>query len=370
MALNLPKLSLPKLNLPKLGIPKPGGAKPAQAAPALDKKQLPLIVGGLIVLAAAGWFGWQYFMEEPAPAPAPPKPLAKPAAPKALSPAELAKARDKLIEDVLAASGLKQQLAQLPQRMVAGVTQAGKQQKKASAATVQAIEKAMARSFTAEGFQNRLSADLSKNFDQKRMQTLQKAFSTPAARTMVGLERVEQAPEDLAQFAQGATATDPARAALVKRIDAATRASDLAVEAAFASMKALSQGIAGEGTPKAAAMDKSIEKQREAETRKIRDATLLSLAYSYKDASNADLEKYAALYETPDAKWFYGLVYDSLLEEVKAASAEAGALIAELKGKSAAGGAKHAGSKSGADARSCLRFATNAEIARCAEAYR
>ena len=369
MALNLPKLSLPKLDLPKFSLPKLGGGKPAQAASALDKKQLPLIVGGLIVLAAACWFGWQYFMEEPAPPPAPPKPALKPV-PKAPSPAELAKARDKLIEDVLAASGLKQQLAQLPQRLVAGLTQAGKQQKKASAATVQAIEMAMARSFTAEGFQNRVSADLSKNFDQKRMQALQKAFSTPAARTMVELERAGQAPEDLAKFAQGAVATDAARVALVKRIDAATRASELAVETAFVSTKALSQGLAGEGTPRAAAMDKSIEKQREAQTRKIRDATLLSLAYSYKDASDADLEKYAALYETPDAKWFYGLVYDSLLEEVKAASTEAGALIAELKGKSATGGAKHAGSKSGADARSCLRFATNAEIARCAEAYR
>src|SRR5512143_3490713 len=106
MALNLPKLSVPKLTLPKL---------------ALDKKKLPLVVGGVVVLAAAGWFGWQYFMEEPAPPP-PAKPAAtKPVAPKPQSPADIAKAQDKLIEDVLAATGVKQQLAQLPQRLVAGV---------------------------------------------------------------------------------------------------------------------------------------------------------------------------------------------------------------------------------------------------------
>jgi len=345
MALNLPKLTL-------------------------DKKQLPLIVGGVIVLAAAGWFGWQYFMEQPVPPPAPVKPAVKPVAPKPQSPADIAKAQDKLIEDVQAATGLTQQLAQLPQRMVAGVSQAGKQQKKASAATVQSIQEAMAQSFTANGFQTRVSAGLKKNFDQKRMQALLKAFSAPGAKTMVDMERAAQPPQDLAKFAHSVTATKPEREALVKRIDAATKASDLAVETAFVSMKALSAGIAGEGTPKAAAMDKTIEKQRDAETQNIRDATLLGLAYSYKDASDADLQKFAALYETEDAKWFYGLVYAALVEEVKSASAQAGERIAALKSKPAAGTAKRTVSKSHADARSCLKLATNAAIRKCAEAYR
>jgi hypothetical protein len=355
MALNLPKLSVPKLTLPKL---------------ALDKKQLPLVVGGVVVLAAAGWFGWQYFMEEPPPPPAPVRPAAKPVAPKPQSPADIAKAQDKLIEDVLAATGLKQQLALLPQRLAAGVSETATQQKKAPAATVQAIGTAIAQSFTAEGFQTRVSTDLKQNFDQKRMQALLKEFSTPAAKSMVEMERATQSPQELAKFAHSVTATKPEREALVKRIDAASKASDLAVETAFVSMKALSSGIAGEGTPKAAAMDKSIEKQRNAETQKIRDATLLGLAYSYKDASDADLAKYAALYESEDAKWFYGLVYAALVAEVKNASTQAGERIAALTGKPAAGAAKAGGSKSRADARSCLKFATNAGIAKCAEAYR
>ncbi len=351
MALNLPKLSVPKLTL--------------------DKKQLPLIAGGVIVLAAAGWFGWQYFMEQPAPPPAPVRPAAtKPVAPKPQSPADIAKAQDKLIEDVLAATGLKQQLAQLPQHLMAGVSQAATQQKKAPAATVQAVENAMAQSFTAEGFQTRVSTDLKQNFDQKRMQALLKAYSTPTAKSMVEMERAAQSPQELAKFAHSAAATKPEREALVKRIDAASRASDLAVETAFVSMKALSSGIAGAGTPKAAAMDKSIEKQRDAQTQKIRDATLLGLAYSYKDASDADLAKYAALYETEDAKWFYGLVYAALVAEVKNASTQAGERIAALTSRPAATAAKAGRSKSRADARSCLKFATNAGIAKCAEAYR
>jgi len=355
MAFTLPKLSLPKLAPPSL---------------ALNKKQLPAIVGGVIVLAAAGWFGWQYFAGEPAPPPAPVKPVARPAAPsKAATPADTAQARDKLIDEVLVATGLKQHLNQLPERLLTGVRQSAKQHTKASPATLKAIEDAIAKSFTAERFQGQVSTDLKKNFDQKRMQALLKDFSTPAAKSMVELERAAPSPEALAQFARSAAATKPSppRAALIKRIDAATRASDLAVDSAFVSMKALSLGIVGADTPKAAAIDKAIEKQRAVATQNIRDATLLNLAFSFKDASNADLEKYAGIYETENSKWLHGLMYASLLEAVKSASAEAGTRIGELAGEPTA---KPARSKSGADARTCLGLGTNAAVIKCAEQYR
>ena len=361
MALTLPKLAVPKLALPKL---------------AVDKKQLPAIVGGAVVLAAAGWFGWQYFAEDAAPPPpAPSKPqavaAAKPPA-KAATPAEIEKARDKLIGEVLVASGLKQELDQLPDHLLAGVRQSGKHRAKASPAIFNAIEDAMAESFTADGFQGRVGAALQKDFDQKRLQALLRDFSTPTAKTMIELQRAAQSPEQFAAFARSAAATRPApeRAALIKRIDAATRASDLAVEVAFVSMKALALGIAGEGAGKAAAIDKAIEKQRAATTRRIRDATLLNLAFSFRDASNADLEKYAGIHETENSKWFNGLVYTALLAEVQAASAEAGERIAKLGTKPMAVAARHGGSKSGADARACLNLATNTAIIKCAEAYR
>lgn len=357
MALTLPKLTLPTLNL--------------------DKKRLPAIIGGVIVLAAAGWFGWQYFAEEaPPPTPTPkskPQPVteAKPPA-KAPAPAEIEKARDKLIEDVLVASGLKQQLDQLPRTLAAGVRQSGRQQKKATPAMVKAIEDALAEAFSAAGFRARVSADLKKNFDQKRLQALLQDFSTPAAKKMIELERASASPEERAQFARGAAAKRPSsqRANLIKRIDAATRAGELAVEVASVTMKTLAVGMAGEDARKAAAIDKMIEKQRASTAQTIRDATLLNLAFGYKDASDAELEKYAGIYEAENSKWLYGLVYASLLDEIKSVSAEAGKRIGELAIKPAAAAAKRAGSKAGADARACLGLATNAAIIKCAEEYR
>lgn len=360
MALTLPKLTLPKLSL--------------------NKKQLPAIVGGVIVLAAIGWFGLQYFTEEAPPPPAPikktqpvkaAKPKAKSPAP-APTPAEIEKAHDKLIGDVLIASGLKQQLDQLPQNLADGLRRSGKPQKKASPAMIKAIEETMAEAFAAGGFHGKVSADLKKNFDQKRLQALLKDFSTPAAKAMIELEHASASPEERSKFARSAAATKPAsqRADLIKRIDAATRASELAVEVASVTLDALAQGMAGANARKAAAIDKKIEKQRARTAQTVRDATLLNIAFNYRNASDADLEKYAGIYETENSKWLYGLVYASLLEEVKSASAAASMRIGEMAIKPAGTAVKQAGSMTGADARVCLAQATNAAIIKCAEAYR
>ena len=358
MALTLPKLALPTLTL--------------------DKKKIPAIVGGVLVLAAAGWFGWQYF-EDTAPAPAAknqPAAAAKQIAPaKAAAPADTGPARDKLIEDLLVASGLKQQLSQLPQKMTAGVGQSSPQHSKTSAALLAAIEKAMAASFTEQNFHDRLSVDLKKDFDQKRMRALLGDFSAPAAKRMIEMEQATPSAQELGQFVRSRAANklSPARTELIQRIDAATRASELAVEAAFASMKALSLGMVGAQARQAAAIDKAIEKQRVSTTENIRNSTFSNLAFSYRNASDADLEGYAKFCEAENSKWFSGIVYASLLEEIKSAAAQAGermGALASKPGKSASPAAKPARSKSRADARTCLDLATNPAVIKCAEPYR
>jgi len=289
--------------------------------------------------------------------------------PKPKAAAVTPQARDKLISDVLAASGLKQELADLPERMVAGVRQSGEQQKKAQPALTKAIEDVVTESFTAEGFENRVNTALTRNFDQKHLQAVLKSFSSPAGKSMVELERTALSPNDLAAFARGDGAKlAPERAALIKRIDAATKASDLAVDLAFVSMKALALGLVGPGDRKAEAVQKQIEQRRAEETDKIREATQLRFAYSFRDVSDADLEKFATICETASSKWFYLQVYTALLAQVQDDAAAAGDRIAKLDIKPMVV-AKH-GPKYGQDARACLALPTNAEIAKCAEAYR
>ena len=373
MALALPKLTVPKLA--PLQLPQ-------------GKKRILMIAGAVVLVAIAAWLAWQYFGEAPPPPPA--KAPAASAAPKPVTagksvagagatPATAAKAvpvagpaQAKLIDDVLDASGLRPQINQLPAQMIAGIREAS--QHKAAPAITKALEAAVAGAFSAEAFQDHLKADLKNNFDQQRLQTLLGELSSAAGKRMIALELATSSQQDLARYASSLAKTPlPAqRSSLIKRIDAASRASDLAVAIAFAAIDALVPALAGK---QAGAVDKAIEAQRGAATDAIRNATLVNLAYSYQSASDADLETYAKLAESESAKWFAGIVYASLLEQAKSAATLASEHIGELAAKPAApervaAGAKRIGSKSRADARACLARETNAAIIRCAEDYR
>jgi hypothetical protein len=267
---------------------------------------------------------------------------------------------------------LKQQLSQLPQKLMAGVRQSGKQSTKASPAVLKAIENPVTESFSAQESHDRVSAGLKNNFDEKRMQALLNDFSAPAAKRMIELQQASPSQEEFAQFARSAAATRPSpqRTSLIKRIDTATRASDLAIDVAFSSMKGVALGAVGGGAEKAAAVDKAIEKQRASATNNIRNTTLFNLAFSYRNASDAELEEYAKFYETENSKWFSGIVYASLLEQVQSASAQAGERIGALASKPAAPAAKPVRSKAGSDARTCLGLTTNEAIIKCTARYR
>jgi hypothetical protein len=341
---------------------------------AISRKQVLTIVGGVVLAAAAGWAALQYF--EDTPPPPPPKPVASAAgSAKAAAPAPTP---DKLIAELLAASGLNQHLSQLPQQLIGGVKHSAAQNRKTSPAVLAAIEKAVSESFSAQAFQDRLTSDLKKNFDQKRAQGLLAELSAPAAKRMIELELASPAPEELAQFirTQAASRLPPARTESIKRIDAATKASDLAVEAAFATMKAVAAGIVGAPAKKAAAFDTTLEKQRAPLAAGIRNSTFVNLAFAYRDASDADVEAYAKFYESENSKWFSGLVYASLLEEITSAGAQAGERASELASTAAKAGKPSTAvdgqvrSKSGGDARACLDLGESLAVAKCAEKFR
>ncbi len=341
---------------------------------ALSKKQI-LTVAGAVALLAAVWLVWQFVFEEAAPPPPPAKIAARPAGAKPAAAAKAAPlagpAQDKLIEDVLVTSGLKQQLSQLPGQMVTGIREFGQGKTKIRSTFVKNLEQAVADSVAAQNFQDRLKADLKKHFDQQRLKAVLGDLSTPAGKRMVELEQAAPARAELDRFARALAKTplSAQRLALIKRIDTAKKASDLAVQVSVMYMDAIASAMAGEGAKTPAAVAKAIETQRAAATNNIRDATWQNLAFSYQSASDADLETYAKLAESDAAKWLTGIVVGSLLEQFKSAAASAGERIAASASKPAAGAAKPVRSKSREDARACLKLETNTAIIKCAQEY-
>ncbi len=322
-----------------------------------------LIGAAVVLLAAGGWFAWRHFMAEPPPPPPPP--------PKAAQP--VAVNQEKTIAELLAVSGLDHLLARLPEQMLAGVRQAGRQDKsgRLSAGDLAELERLAQESFSAQGFRRSVVDGLRKKFEAKRFQEFIADSSTPLARRMNELEKREPKPEELAAF--GATPAAPERAKLIERIDAAGRASELATETLFATVKGMTRGLAGSDAKQVADADSAIEQQRAAAAGNIRDAVRLSLAYAYREVSDADLAEYAGLHEKENTQFVLGLVFDALTGEIRGGAERFGAGLEQLLRARFAAQTKPpvaVRSRAHEDARECLRFEDNIRVMGCAEQYR
>jgi hypothetical protein len=402
------------------------------------RNKLILMVGGVAVLAAAGWFGWQQLSDSgaaPLPAtPAAPKAKRRASMPKTAAPGPSAQAGpaalgpgahagpgaqadpaapgaaaqpgtpanpDQIIDQVLSATGLGAQLDGLPEGVVAAVKEGFARQPPAVRALGKDFEKIVAESFTKEGFQRRVRDGLKASYDDKRLRALVSAASTPLAKKMTQLELAKPSQAELAAYVNSLTSKPipPQRQALLQRLDDASNSSGLGTEIALASMRAMALGAAGSNPNAASEIDKAMEGQRPALTANVRKSSLMTMAFTYRTATDAELSEYVKLYESDHGKWFTSVVSAAIVAEFKSASGHVGEQLAALvkskqppasvvaragKHPSAPAAAPEPGSapadtpkpslalRQGSqyptkDLRSCLDLATTVEIIKCAE---
>jgi hypothetical protein len=385
------------------------------------RNRLLLVVGGVAVLAAAGWFGWQQFSDSetapapattPAPKPKRPVPPGRPAAPgpsaqagsaapAAAGPAETPANPDQLIDQVLTATGLRVQLDELPEQVVAAAKEGFATQPQAVRALGKDFERILAESFTKEGFQRRVRDGLKASYDEKHLRALLSAASTPLAKKMIQLELAKPSQAELAAYANSLASKPipPERKALLQRLDDASNSSGLGTEIALASMRAMALGAAGGNRNAASEIDRVVESQRPALSANVRKSELMNSAFTYRTATDAELSEYLKMYESDHGKWFTGVVSSALVAEFKSAAGQVGEKLAALvkskqpaastvarAGEHAAAPADAPGSgtappaatqpalalhQSGrypsGDLRSCLELRSTVEIIRCAE---
>jgi hypothetical protein len=387
--------------------------------------KLILAVGGVAVLAAAGWFGWQQFSDSgraPASAttslpkpkrPAAPKPGAAgpaaagadapagPAAPASGTQAQVPVNPDQLIDQVLIATGLARQLDSLPEQVLGAVKASSAGQPQAAQALSKDLERIFAESFTKEGFQRRVKESLKAGYDEKRLRALLSAASAPVAKKMTELELAKPSEAEQATFIKN-LASKPLpreRQALLQRLDDASNASGLGTEIALASVRAMALGAAGSDSKAAAAIDAAMESQRAALSANVRKGSMIAMAFAYRAATDAELGEYIKIYESDHGKWFTGVVSTAIVAEFKSAAGQVGQKIAALvkdrqpaqsaKAQAAEPAAPVAKTQSGnppqpgatrtavasrqggrdqdKDVRSCLGLPTTVEVIKCAE---
>lgn len=363
----MPKFSLPQLNF--------------------DIKKAVMAVVGAGVLGVGGWLAWDTFMAEPPPPPPPPPQAA--AKPKPKPPAEVPP--EKLVEELLTASGVRKSFDQIPEKVLQGAQRSSARPN--DPAVVAAVEKIMQEAFRSERFHKRVQASLLKDFERKRVEALLAAFRAPLAKKLVELEGAKVEPQAVAEFAKG-LAKNPLpkeRIDLVQRLDAVTRAGEVTTEIVLTTTRAMVSGATGGDAKQMAVFDKQMDAQRGKLAEVLRNAVLVTFAYIYRDVSDADLGEYLKLYESDDGKWLMERLVSGMIEEFRSAGEEAGGQIAAVskskapqataKGAKPAPGAAQAAApapsaarplsaRARQDARECLNQETNQAIHRCAEKFR
>ncbi len=356
----------------------------------LDKKKAGMAVAGIAVLGVAGWLAWDMFMGEPPPPPIVIKakpPVAKPAAAKVeISP-------DKLVDELITVSGLSKQIERIPDQVIQGARQSSA--KPRDKAVIAEVEKIMTEALKPERFQQRVRDALKKDFDRKRVEGLIKTLNTPLMKKMAELEGKDVKPDELAAFVRSLAKTPLAkeRMQLLQGYDSTTKSSEFAAELVGGTTRAMVAGAVGGDAAKLAQFDREFGKQKGKLGDAVREATLLTLAYMYRDVPDAELVEYTRFYTTDEAKWFIGQAMNAMLEEFRAGAQQTGERIVEMvRMRKMAGaaevksvkappgdavamapadsGGRSLTARSKLDARECLKQETNQAIHRCAEGFR
>lgn len=337
------------------------------------------ILLGVLAATAVGAGAWYGLMGTKPDTPTPlPAQAAKPIPPAA------APAMDKtaLMSALIRTTRIEEALGRVPEQIQAGMAQSA-QASNRKLPEFERFRQAMAESFTAEGFRTRFHAELEAKFDATHAQAVVNTFSQPTHQRLLQLEMVDADRATLMNFAaQLASKPLPdARKALIQRLDAATGASQLAAEATFAAMKSMLATSGQVPAGEMQAIDAKLAQLRPAITEQLRESTLISFAYVYRDVSDSDLESYLKAYEAPSGRWYSGIVGNTVLGELTAGSEHLGARLAELlpkKSRTEAPAnpepARHAATTGAPrhwhkDARVCLDQTDRTAVIRCANKF-
>jgi hypothetical protein len=352
-----------------------------------------IAVLGLVVLVAAVWFGKDLLPAgetPPAPAPA--------STPQQAGAATLSdQDRDALIGQALEATGMNRAVDQISQQMTEGGDASGAAEKLPPEVLAR-IRQAMLESFPAEPMRERLRQRLRADFNEPYLRALLADVGKPAVQKLIALES-NPAPsrETLTAFAeeQRQAPPPPARAELFKRLEAAVGATRQASEIVLVTARAMMQGAASTGGGQVPDLEGKLGQLRANLEPTLRDNLLLSMAYTYRQASDEELTAYTALYESPHGRWFTDNIFLALRDGFQADSERFGARIAEraqqMRAPSATKSTTQAAAGQGEaapeaeapaaapvarphrrwhqDARECLKHERDRDVIRCAERY-
>lgn len=246
---------------------------------------------------------------------------------------------DAVIEQVMKLSGSNEQLEQLPTIMEAGF----EQQRPAgvSDAEHERLKSIVRDTFSTSRMQLATANALRKEYDAKRFDALLKLLNTPIARKMSDLELAAATPQiqqELMQYAASLNAAPPApqRLELIVKLMGAMSSVEAMVNIQAQSVEAMARAmdpiLPPEQRLKPGQLEQMIKEMRTQATPGAQQFLTLHNLYTYRSASDAELQEYLALCQSDTGRWFTPL----MIRAMTAAFGDASAMLAQRMAEEAA----------------------------------
>jgi hypothetical protein len=306
--------------------------------------------------------------------------------------------RDKLIDQLLAVSGMRDSLEKLPSQAAFGLMQAAVKSQ-ATPEEGREFVQTLKEAFPKDVFVDSVRAAMEKNYNERRYARLLHMMSTPLSKRMTQVETQTPQPAEVQNFlAQVAKhPLSSRRIKLIENMDEVTQSSKLVTNMTMASLEQVAL-IAAEGCSSTADKIKRVIAQNRPAIEKVnRSNTEVTLAFIYRDVSDDDLASYLKLNSDKDSKWLQGITQNAVEKQFKTSLAKGvqglkkifrahapkrtmfapkcgqslspedeAATQVKVANHSSAGKPRHHYAH-GRDLRHCLDLPTNAQIIACTE---
>ena len=239
----------------------------------------------------------------------------------------------KLIDDILFAIRIEDFARELPAQINQGFRQRSQEgAHKFSEKEIAEFEQLTNRIFSPDAMMQHITDTLKNNFDKEHYQKVLDTVTSPFGLRMTELEAKKPVPSELAAYlAKIAIQPLPAaRLALINSLDESSRTSELATKLATSTIHTIMQAALGNCPKMLAEMDKNFAAQHDEFQEDIRNSVRAAMAYTYRDVSDADLQKYVDQHNDADMRWFFDLLFKAINEEFRINAERMGIGIQEM----------------------------------------
>jgi uncharacterized small protein (DUF1192 family) len=240
-----------------------------------------------------------------------------------------------LVEEVLELYGVKEQVSQVPALLQA---QLERERAEHAPGVYSALRDAFAHAYEPEKLYQKVIAHFESNSNREQLLAARKWLETPLSQKMTRLEVAAGRPEaqqEMQEFSAqlDANPPEPDRLSLVQELDDSVGASENTIAISVATVEAVVKGVQPLLPPDRRMPESEIEHQVERLQAQLKAtmkySTWLAFLYTYRSATNQELEEYLAYWRSGEGRWLSQTASAALLEAITAAAEEAGKRIAE-----------------------------------------